>query len=64
MLTNVSTYFDAFWILILAFEAFLCCLATFKGFQNVQLKSSLFYSSKEIVDILLRDFGVSQIRLG
>lgn len=39
----------------MAFETLLCGLAVFRGFQNVRLRPSLYYSGKEIFDVLLRD---------
>ena len=39
----------------MAFETLLCGLAIFRGFQNMRLKSTLYYSGKEIVGVLLRD---------
>jgi len=47
--------FFALWIPTLTFEVLLCALAVFRGFRNVRLKSSLYYSGKELLDVLLRD---------
>lgn len=55
MPTNIPKYLYAFWIPILAFETLLCGLAVFRGFQNIRLRPSIYYSGKEIVDVLLRD---------
>ena len=52
---HIPEYLYTFWIPILAFETLLCGLAVFRGFQNMRVKSSLYYSGKEIVDVLLRD---------
>ena len=55
MPTNVPRYFYTFWIPILAFETLLCGLAVFRGFQSMRLKPSLYYSGKELVDVLFKD---------
>jgi len=53
--TNVPPYLYLLWIPTLAFEILLCGLAVFRGFRNLRLKSSLYYSGKELLDVLLRD---------
>lgn len=52
---NISHNFYAFWIPILAFETFLCCLALFRGYQTFRSSGTPYQSGKRLVGVLIRD---------
>lgn len=53
--SRLPSYFYAFWIPLLAFEALMCGMALYRGFTTLDTEGSLFQSGRQLVRMLIRD---------
>ncbi|KAF7300476.1 hypothetical protein HMN09_00931800 [Mycena chlorophos] len=53
--SGIPRWFFVYWVPMLSFEALLCVLALYRGFQTFRASGTLYQSGRHLVGILIRD---------